>query len=563
MAISKSPVWSDRDASVLQIAMAAFTKKGSLDSFWQEIAENHYPERADFTSQRSLGSDVTSQLYSSEPVLFRREFGNFLGAILRPKGRQWFKIQPSLATLRELTKVQTWLKPRTQNLRSVLYSRRSGYSRAQAAADHDYSTFGNCVGSCEETQDKTGLRFRTWHLRDCAWRQNLDGVVDTMFRKFKPTARDLCAKANQGWSINTKVKEICDKNPDTEINCMHIEMPILNYDYSIKKPQFDWVSLYYDVDNKHLLSFKQIPEFDYFVDRWFLIDGSPYGVSPCVVCSMPDARSLQLMTWSILEAGEKAVEPPLIAQHEAIIGGINIAAAAVTYVDKNYDERTGEVIRALDLGGSPQFGEVLREGITKNLSAAWFLNKLFMPQTYDKTAYEANRLHEEYLRTIEPIIEPAEAERNGNHLEIALAKSMRLGLLGPMDDMPEELKGNDIDFDYDNPMEDARKQENTFAFKAAMEVNQVVQPYKPSVIGNFDFNAAYRDAIQGVAPPNWLLDEDEAQAAIANAEKEQQLSDAANEVANMATAQGKNGMPPLGNATLPPPTGPQTGQIAN
>ena len=560
LASISTPVWGERDASVLQIALAAFTKKGTLDSFWQEVAENHYPERADFTTKRSLGTDISAQLYSSEPVLFRREFGNFLGAVLRPKGRQWFKIQPSLATLRELSSVQSWLKPRNQNLRSVLYARRSGYTRAMATADHDYVTFGNSVGSCEETKDKHGLHFRTWHLRDCAWRQDLDGVVDTMFRKFRPTVRDLCGKASQGWSISPKVTLKEKTNPDDEIECMHIEMPLINYDYSIKKPKFEWVSLYYDVGNKHLLSFKLIPEFDYYVDRWFIIDGSPYGVSPCVICSLPDARSIQLMTWSILEAGEKAVEPPLVAQHEAIIGGINLAAASVTYIDKNYDERTGEAIRALDLGGSPQFGEVLREGISKNLSAAWFLNKLFMPQTYDKTAYEANRLHEEFLRTIEPIIEPAEAERNGNHLEIALTKAMRLGLLGPMNDMPEELKGSDVDFDYDNPMEDARKQENTFAFKSAMEVNQIVQPFKPSVVSNFDFDKGYRDAIAGVAPPDWLLSEEDGKKAVAAAEKEAQLSSAAAELANMAAAQGKAGMPP-GNATLPPPTGPQQGQI--
>lgn len=532
----------ERDSNVLAIAMAAFSKKGALDSFWQEVADNHYPERADFTSNREIGSDPTSTLYSSEPILSRREFGNFMGTVLRPKGRKWFGMSPVEKRLKDLTSVKMYLEPMAEDLRSVLYTRKSGYTRTMTAADHDYVTFGNAVGTVEERIDKSGLRFRSWHLRDCAWRQNMDGEVDTMFRKFTPTIRDLCMKEKAGWTISAKVLERRTKEPDVKINCMHVEMPVWDYDYSIKRPKFDWVSLYYDVDNRQLLSFKLIPEFDYFVDRWSLLEGSPYAVSPCVICSLPDARSLQVMTWSVIEAGEKAVEPPLIGVHEAILGGVDISGGSVTWIDKNYDERTGEALRPLELGGNPQFGEVLRQSITQNLNAAWSLNKLFMPQTYNKTAYEANRLHEEFLRTMQPIMEPAEAERNGNHLEIAFAKAMRLGLLGDIKNMPPELRGRETDFTYDNPMEDARKQEGTFAYKSAMEVNALAKEMAPEVVSQFNHSKAYRDAISGIAPPDWLLPEQEAETAVNEAKQGNEMDAAAAQIGELALAQGKAGM---------------------
>lgn len=529
---------TDRDQQVIQRCNAAFAKKGSLDSFWQDVALNHYPERADFTTQ-NLGEDMTSTLYSSEPILFRREFGNFLGSILRPKGRDWFGVAPTSSLLKNRVEVKQYLTPRAQDMRSILYSRRSNYTRAMSVADHDYATFGNAVGSVQETKDGTGLMFRTWHLRDCAWLQNDDAQVDTLFRKFSPTVRDLCAKQKSGWTIDDKVTEARAKEPDKVVNCVHVEMPLIDYDYSIKRPKFDWVSLYYDLDNKCLLSFKMVPEFDYFVDRWFLIDGSPYAVSPCVICSMPDARSLQTMTWSLIEAGEKAVEPPMAAVEEAIHGGVNISAASITWLDKNYDERTGAAIRTLEMGGNPQFGEVLHQGIKGNLNAAWFLNKLFMPQTNEKTAYEANRLHEEFLRAMHPIIEPAEAERNGNHLEVVFNKTLRMGLWGDPSEMPKALRGQDIEFTYDNPMEDAKKQESTFAYKAAAEINAIARETDPSVVAQFNHKKAYRDAIAGVAPPDWLLTEDEAEEAVGDAAEQETMDQAAGQMAMMTEAAAK------------------------
>lgn len=527
------------DQLVMSQSSEAFGKKEPLMNFWQAIAENHFPERADFTRTLQNGEDMTSQVYSSEPILFRREFGNFLGAALRPKGRDWFNITLRDVNLRKrkIPRVETKLNDVRDRIRGLMYTRKSGYTRAMNVADHDYATFGNNVGSVEPRPTLDGLRFRTWHLRDCAWKENFNGEVDTVFRKFKTSARELLNEGKRRkWAVDQKVSDAALKNPNTLFDCQHVMMPMANYDPS-RKTKMEWVSLYFDTTNNCLLGRQEVPTFRYFVDRWFTIDGSPYALSPCVVCSLPDSRTLQTMTWSIMEAGEKAVEPPMIATHGAILGGIDVRAAGITWADKNYDERTGEVLRAIQLGEQPQFGEALREGIRQNLNAAWFLNKLNMPQTYDKTAYEAQRLHDEFLRAVQPIMEPAEAERNGNHLEITMDVARHLGLLGKPEEFPPELRGQDVEYVYDNPLEDARKQAATFAYKATAEINAIAAQTKPEVMANMDHNKAYRDAIAGVAPPEWLRDEDEAQQDIADAQDEQTDQKAMAEMAGLSQIQ--------------------------
>jgi hypothetical protein len=45
------------------------------------------------------------------------------------------------------------------------------------------------------------------------------------------------------------------------------------------------------------------------------------------------------MTLTLLEAGEKFTNPPMIAVQEAIRSDVAIYAGGITWVDKDYDER--------------------------------------------------------------------------------------------------------------------------------------------------------------------------------------------------------------------------------
>lgn len=533
-----------RGLDVLQQAQSAFARKSSLDNFWQSVAELHFPERADFTVERALGEDMLSKLYTSEPILFRRDFANFVGAITRPRGRDWFKFRARNESVNASTAVQSYLEPRQRMTRNVLYDPKSHFTRAAWVADHDWATFGNSVTSIEERRDKSGLRFRTWHLRDCAWRENYEGDVDTMFRRFKLTVRNLCARERAGWEVSQKIKEKLEKTPDDPVNLIHITLPIWDFEPK-KKTKFEVMSVYIDADNKFLVASKPIPEFNYQVSRWFTIDGSPYAFSPAVLASMPDAATIQAMTWAIIEAGEKAVEPPMVATAEAVQGGVNIRSGEVTWVDKLYDERTGEAVRALDLGQRPEFGEQLRQAIVSNMNAAWYLNKLFLPQGGpERTAEEVMRWNEEFLRATQPIIDPAEAERNGSMLEIVMPMCLRLGFWGKLQEMPKELRGQHVDVTYDNPIEDARKLAKTQAYRGSMEVIKMANEVDPTASKQFNHPVAFRDAISGIAPPDWLLEENDAEEAIEGAEETNKADAALGDVANIALAANKAGLIP-------------------
>lgn len=93
----------DQLEQVIQTGSQLFSKRAGVLSLWQTIADNFYPERANFTTVLSDGEEYGADLYSSYPVLARRDLGDSLSAMLRPTSKEWFHIR----TKRDWDKVGT------------------------------------------------------------------------------------------------------------------------------------------------------------------------------------------------------------------------------------------------------------------------------------------------------------------------------------------------------------------------------------------------------------------------------------------------------------------------
>src|SRR6202043_3996646 len=148
-----------------------------------------YAERADFTSERALGTEFATDLFDSEPQRCRRDLGNARAAMLRPAGQEWFKAQAPDKKLNEKPPIAKWFDWLNEQARTLIYRPDTGFVRAEREADHDLVTFGNAVKTIESEIDRAGKRIlmeRCWHLRDCAWLDDQNGIrQDFMARRFK------------------------------------------------------------------------------------------------------------------------------------------------------------------------------------------------------------------------------------------------------------------------------------------------------------------------------------------------------------------------------------------
>lgn len=509
-----------------------FTKKETLLSLYQEQADNFYPERADFTVARNLGDDFAGNLTTSFPVLARRELGSAISSMLRPADQDWFKM--SVAREDRIDEAgRAWLEQKSMVMRRAMYDRASLFVRATKEADNDFVTFGNAVMSTELNRNRNGLLYRTWHLRDVAWMESNEGKVDVVHRRWKPSARELAQTFGED-KLHSKVKECLNnsnKSPYSQFNCRHVVMPASMYDTYSGENKFStpFVSVYVDVDNCHVIEETGVHYIIYSIPRWQTVSGSQYGYSPATVAALPDARLIQAMTLTLLEAGEKAVNPPMIAQNDVVRSDISIFAGGVTWVDGEYDERMGDSIRPMNQDySSLPFGFDMREDIKASIMEAFYLNKLNLPpaNTGDMTATEVSQRVQEYIRNALPLFEPMESEYNGSLCEHTFEIMLREGAFGSAFDMPESLRGQEVQFKFESPLNDATDREKGHTFMEAKQMLAEAAQLDPASVHVVDARAALRDALKGVgAPATWLRDDQDVEQRMAAQQQRQQQAE--------------------------------------
>jgi len=522
-----------------------FSQRSALLQLWQEIAENFYPERADFTFNRNMGDDFASNLDTSYPIIARRDLGNAFGAMLRPPGKRWFKIGLKRANIED-EEGRRWLEMAENVQRRAIYDINSGFVRATKEADHDFAAFGQAVISSEPVfmDPPVGaiLFHQSHHLRDVVWSENSFRKIDHIQKKWCPGARELMGKFPK--TVSETVKKMAEKTPYETVNVRHIVIASKNYEKKFRQP---WVSIFIDTDNETVLEEvgSWIPR--YIIPRWETVSGSQYAYSPATVAALPDARLLQAMTDTLLTAGEWAVNPPLIGVQEAIKSAIEAYPGGFTAVDAQYDERLGEVLRPLDTGKDKTIPLNLKmnQDIRLMIADSFYLTKLALPAPGlgGMSPFEVSQRVEEFIRQNLPLFEPMEQDYNGALMEQDFEILLRGGAFGPIDTIPESLRGQETAFQFESPLRESMDRIKSQQFIESSQLLGVAAQLDPVSTKMLDVRRALRDSLRGIgAPATWLLSEKEMEAVDQAAQTLQQAEQAAMMVGTGAQVMQQVGM---------------------
>lgn len=495
--------------TIVKHADYLFEKRTAVTQLWQEIAENFYPERADFTVVRSTGADLAGNLVTSYPLLCRRELGDAFGAMLRPSAKEWFKARTRFNPKKTTTLGKQWLAWLSETARNLMYDTRSQFNRATKEADHDFATFGQACMSIEPNPQNDGLLFRCWHLRDVAWIEDATGAIGTVYRRWNPTASDVVALFPQ--TCSGKTREMLREKPYEEVKLLHAVMTASDYQridptLNIIQP---YVSMWIDIDNKIILEKVGRWTKHYIIPRWQTVSGSQYAHSPAVVAALPDGRLIQQISAVLLEAGEKAVSPPMVAVQEALRGDMSLFAGGVTYVDAAYDERLGEVLRPItqDKTGI-QFGLELLRDLRGQLKEAFYLSKLNLPPVGgpEMTAYEVAQRIQEFIRNAIPLFEPMEMDYNGGLCDAVVTLAYH-NIPEIRQSVPEEFQVHKFDYTFESPLRDAIEKVKVGQFMEAQQVIAAAMQADPTIAFLVDTMKATRDVLGAVVPADWMRTE--------------------------------------------------------
>ena len=175
------------------------SKQESLKSFrtpwenlWQDCAEYVNPNRGDFSTIRYRGNtNRYEKIYDTTAPLANENLASGLHSFLTSPSQRWFVLKTFDDKLNQELPVKECFESTTNILYDRVFNIPETNFNSQAHELYlDLGSFGTGVMM---VQDNAGapISFRTHHLADCFIQENDAGFVDTLYRKYKRTGRQL------------------------------------------------------------------------------------------------------------------------------------------------------------------------------------------------------------------------------------------------------------------------------------------------------------------------------------------------------------------------------------
>ena len=182
------------------------------------------------------------------------------------------------------------------------------------------------------------------------------------------------------------------------------------------------------------------------------------------------------------------------------------------------------------------------------LAEAFYINKLTLPPPEgDMTAFEVGQRVEEYVRAALPLFEPMEHEYNGQLCEDTFDGLLHAGVFGSPQDMPPDLRGQNVQFKFISPLHDAIERKEAAIFMESSELIRTAMEMDPNSLAQLDVGSQLRGALEGIGVDHRHMRTEEQVESInkANAEMAKQQEEAelaktnAGTIAGVATAVDK------------------------
>lgn len=474
------------------------------ESHWQELAEVMLPRRADFTTERITGEGRSDHLFDGTPMLARRGLAAAIDGLLKPKTARWFRVRALDERLGEDEAVKRWLEAAEDRLYRALYSRRARFIQRSGEVDEDLVTFGTGVLFIGEGRDLNRLLFRSFHLKDVVLSENGDGEIDTLYITLRLTARQAAERFGEAALGRDTREALKAGEADKPFTFLQAVMPRAARDGRRRDSRgLPYASLIADVQSEQLVSESGYHEFPFAVPRWDTSSGEVYGRSPGMI-ALPDANTLQQMGKTLLVAGHKAVDPPLLVGDDSVLGTPKTFPGGITTFDMQAARDLGRIpVEPLQTGFNLPLGRDMQKDARDQVWAAFFRNVLQLPVDAPRmTATEVLERKEEFIRTIGPVFGRLESDYVGQVVERGFNILLRAGAFP---EPPDVLRGQEVVFDYASPVEQARKQIEAAGAARSVELLAPFVQADPAILDNFDGDAIARDTpeIFGL-PQRWL-----------------------------------------------------------
>ena len=492
------------------------SQRQTWENHWQEILDYVMPRKAEVSFQRSKGEKRTEVLFDSTAVTACTLLAASLQGTLTSPSLPWFSLKLRDQDLNQERDIQVWLEDTASRMYDVFNE--SNFNTEVHELYLDLVSIGTGALFVEESRkgfNEEGVHFNALHIKEYFIAENINGKVDTLYRKYKLTARQAVQEFGED-NVGEKVLEAAKEKPDKIFNFIHAVEPTEDYERATGKSatKLPFHSCHVCMEDKMKVRVGGYNEFPYLVPRWSKATGEIFGRSPSYN-ALPDIKTVNKAVEIGLKAWAKAIDPPLLVQDDGVIGRVRMTPGGITVV------RNDGAIKPLQIGSNWQITDMKENQLRTAIRQAYYSDQLQLQEGPQMTATEVQVRYELMQRLLGPTLGRFQSEFLNPLIERIFGIMLRNDALL---ERPEMLTEAEIDIEYVGPLARSQRMEEVTAIDRLYELVFGVAQADPSIMDliNHDVAMRARATLLGV-PKTILRGQDEVDAIREQRAEQQQM----------------------------------------
>lgn len=516
---------SDDAKSLVAAQEQLAADRSNLDTWWDAIASRVMPAQRTFTESNDEGVPKTERLFSGKPGIACERFAAVLDELMTPRTQEWHGLEPEDPELAQSHDCKVYLERLTKLLFAKRYSPRANFAPQRNQGYLSVGAFGNSNMFIDEAVG-FGPRYIHVPLKESYWALNHVGRIDTMYRRYELKPKQAVQQAAElKWKLPPDVAKAYETGSSQTFEFIHCVKP--NDDRKAGRMDaagMPWSSYYLCLaDKERILSNGGFRTWPFATGRYMVHGRNVYGHSPAMA-AWPSILTLNEEKKTILRAGQKIVDPPVLLGEDGALEPFSLRSSALNH---GMLGPNGEPLaKAFETKGNIQLGMELMGIEQADIEEAFLVSVLRILTDPRMTAAQVYELTAQKATILAPTATRLETEDLGalieREIDILAQDTANAWILT---EMPDELReaGGAYKIVYKSPLARAMRAKDGVAILRTLEIVPQAAAIDPTAAEIVDVPAAIRELadING-APAKILRSEKEAAARIE--QRQQQMA---------------------------------------
>jgi hypothetical protein len=472
-------------------------QRSTWESHWQELADYMRPRKADIViTSETPGRKRTEQIFDGTAVRAAEMLSASLHGMLTNMSTSWFSLRYRDPQLQLDDEAREWLLSAEDAMYTAFH--RSNFQEQIQELYDDLVVFGTAT-MIIEPDDINNYRFSTRHIAEIYVAENAQGRIDTVYRKFKMTARAAIDQFGEA-QVSDRIKHTEQRDPYEMVDIVHVVQPRSERDPAkINRTNKPFASFYLDRDDQQVLSEGGYDEFPYVCPRWLKSSTElGYGRS-CGMTALADTKVLNRMSEVNLRAAQKQTDPPLMVPDDGFMLPIRVVPGGLNF----YRSGTRDRLEPLQIGSNTPVALNMEEQRRQAVRSAFYVDHLQLNQGPNMTATEVLQRTEQSMRMLGPVLGRLQSELLQPMISRCWAiMSKQEAFPQP----PEFLQGTgDIEIEYVSPLARAQRKGDAQSLVQLMEFMQPLMAIDPGIADYLDMDGMAQHLIKTLSIPATIV----------------------------------------------------------